>query len=157
MVQSRFAVTLALLLAASAAFAQPAGAMGGMATRSVSHFLERERALSDALDRRDRAAAVTLLSDAFLARSASRIDALDSDHWWAEETTRRVRERFVRELAVQESGDIAIVSFLVDESAGRRTETRFVVDIWQSNRLLSRQSARAVGVPAPTRRPSGRE
>lgn len=157
MLRSRLLVTLALLVAMGATSAQPAGAMHGMATRSVSHFLARERTLSESLDRQDRAAASAMLAEGFTARSASGVELVDADRWLDEEAKHRTRERFVRELSVQEAGDIAIVSFLLDESAGRRTATRFVVDVWKSDRLLSRLSALAVGAPAPTRRPSGRE
>lgn len=102
-------------LAAMPAFAQPGGGpMRGAATRSVSLYLERERALASAIDRRDRAAVEALLADDFSARSPASPDVLDREPWLHATLGGRARESRVRDLAVREEGDVAVVSFLLD-------------------------------------------
>lgn len=152
----RFAAFWLVSLAATPAFAQPAGGpMRGAATRSVSLYLERERALASAIDRRDRAAVEALLADDFCARSPVSPDVLDREPWLRGALAGRARESRVRDLAVREEGDVAVVSFLLDSGA----TTQFVVDVWKTSagKLLARHVAAGAGAPPPTRRPSGRE
>jgi len=147
-------------LAGLQAFAQPSGGpMRGAATRSVSLYLERERALASALDRRDRAAAEGLLADDFMARSPASPDALEREPWLRGALAGRAHESRVRDLAVTEEGDVAVVSFLLDTSEGRGARTQFVVDVWKAStgKLLARHVAAGAGAPPPPRRPSGRE
>ena len=148
-------------LAGAPANAQPGGGppRGAAATRSVSLYLDRERALAEAIDQRDREAVSGLLADDFSARSPASPDPLDRESWLRAALAGRARDSRVRDLAVREEGDIAVVSFLLDLGAGRGARTQFVVDVWKAStgRLLARHIAAATGAPPPPQRPSGRE
>lgn len=159
-----FAVLVGALL--PGAQAQPVspngvrGAAGGLATRSVSRYLGLERALQNALERRDRAAVVALLADDFTLRTSASADVESAEDWLKRVFASARTEGLVRELSVRESDDLAIVSFLLDRGpVGRRsTATWFVVDVWRQStqHLLARSMTRAAGAPKPGR-PSGRE
>jgi hypothetical protein len=147
-------------LAPVRAFAQPGGGpVRGTATRSVSLYLERERALAAAIDRHDRAAVESLLAADFTARSPAGPDVLNREPWLRSALSGRARESRVRDLAVKEEGDVAVVSFLLDSGEGRGATTQFVVDVWKSSagKLLARHVASGAGAPPPPRRPTGRE
>ena len=137
------------------------GGAGGMATRSVSNYLTRERTLQDALERRDRAAVTAVLAADFEQRSAFVPDVASADDWLRSEFAAKQPEGLVRELSVREVDDVAIVSFLLDRGpAGRPALTTwFVVDVWgkSSQLLLARSITRAVGTPPKHVRPTGRE
>jgi hypothetical protein len=165
----RPAAVLALLVGAllPVARAQPGptsgvrGATGGMATRSVSLYLGRERGLQDALAGHDRAVVMALLADDFELRTSAGPDTASADDWLRREFASVPSEGLVRDLSVHEADDLAIVSFLLDRGpAGRpATATWFVVDVWRqsSQRLLTRSMTRASGAPPKPNRPSGRE
>ena len=147
------------------ALAQPGvpglrGAGGGMATRSVSHYLDRERGLQDALERRDRTAVLALLADDFTLRTSATADVESGEDWLRREFAAAPSEGFVRDLSVREFEDLAVVSFLLDSArSGRRANAVwFVVDVWRpsAHRLLTRSMTLAVGAPRKPSRPSGR-
>lgn len=153
-------VFCAVGLAPAAGLAQPGGGpMRGTATRSVSLYLERERALASAIDRRDRTTAEGLLADDFSVRSPAGPDTLDREAWLRGVLGGPARDSRVRDLAVMEEGDVAVVSFLLDSGDGRRATTQFVVDVWKAStgRLLARHVSAGTGAAPPTRRPTGRE
>lgn len=160
---------LVLLLACTllaAAWAQPGvpgirGAGGGVATRVVSAYLERERSLQNALQQRQRSAAVRFLADDFTLRTSASEDVQSADEWLQHEFALAHLGGIVRDLSVREVDDVAIVSFLLDRgTAGRHSaSTLFIVDVWrQSTRhLLSRSMTSAIGSSAQPGRPSGKE
>lgn len=129
---------------------------GGMAaTRSVARYLDQERALIDALARRDKVAAGNLLAEDFVARSAADADVLEGGDW-LKRTLRAPRASLVRNLTVREADDLAVVSFLLDHPGAKYSD--FVVDLWRqsSGRLLSRSTSRAANAPARPPKPDGR-
>ena len=134
-----------------------AGARSGgqAATRSVSRYLDQERALIDALARRDTTALGALLAVDFVARSSASADVADSADWLAREL-RSPRAGLVRDLTVREADDLAVVSFLLDHPGAKGSD--FVVDVWRQStgRLLSRSSSRAANAPARPAKPDGR-
>jgi hypothetical protein len=134
---------------------------GGMATRSVSKFLGLERALQEALAQRDRNAVAQLLAEDFEVRTAASPDAAGADEWLRRELTLPSRERIVRDLAVREFDDLAVVSFLLEPASVRQAggATWFVVDVWRQStgKLHARYIERPVNPPARQSRPSGRE
>ena len=136
-------------------------ARGGMATRVVSTYLDRERGLQDALEQRRRAAAVAFLADDFTLRTSASEDVQSGDEWLQNEFTLAHSQGIVRDLSVREVDDVAVVSFLLDRgTAGRRTAlTWFVVDVWRqsTHQLLSRSMTRAIGSSTKPNRPSGKE
>ena len=144
-----------------AGVAQPArGAGRGLATRSVSHYLDLERGLLDALARRDRAAVLGRLADDFVLRTPDSDDVRSADDWLRQEFS-APRGRLVRDLSVREEDDLAIVSFLLDRTSGgrRAASTWFVVDVWRrsTDRLLARSISRPMVAPSEPRRPTGKE
>jgi hypothetical protein len=158
-------VLAALTLSASAQSRLPPGVDGhrgapaAMATRSVSHYLDLERALADALHARRREAAQQMLAPDFEFRSADALDAVSAADWLTEQL-RAAPAMQVRDLAVREFGDLAVVSFWADSaSPGGRRPPLYVIDVWQQPqaRLASRYVSQPVhALPAPPR-PRGRE
>ena len=133
------------------------GAPAAMATRSVSHYLDLERALADALHERRRDAVQQMLAPDFEVRSAAALDAVPAADWLAEQLRAAPAVR-VRDLAVREFGDVAVVSFWVDAAGpGARRSPLYVIDVWQQGKLAARYlSEPAHALPAPAR-PRGRE
>ena len=111
----------ALTFAASAQSRLPPGVDGGgpgaMATRSVSHYLDLERSLAAALEERRRDAVLPMLADDFELRSAESLDAIAAPDWLASQMRPGAAALRVRDLAVREFGDIAVVSFFLDATA----------------------------------------
>jgi hypothetical protein len=152
----------ALLLAAgyAPAVAAPEGpppgvrGAGGLATRSVSEYLRLERDLEDAIEARDAAAIDRLVDASFEWRSGAIADPLSRDEWLRAERSGARRGARIRDLAVREEAELAIVSFVRDAKDG----STFVVDVWRRNpqRLVARYPGRPAPGPAP-KRPSGRE
>lgn len=150
------------------ALAQPAmppgvhGASSGLATRSVSIYLDLERGLLEALEARDRSAVIQKLGPDFTFRSDADVDDVVAADWLDGELRHPVATANVRNLAVRELGEVAVVSFLLDRRAARpgaSPSTLYVVDVWQQHppRLVARYAAQprhALPVPA---KPSGRE
>jgi hypothetical protein len=143
----------------------PPGVRGpdhGMATRTVLAFLERERALQQAIDARDTGALKRLLAPDFEARMPSRQDTLSADTWRAL-AFRTQRMGIVRELSVYEADDLAIVSFLLVQPVAKpgrqRAKTSFIVDTWRKSTatLLTRSWDVTANAPILPERPSGRE
>jgi hypothetical protein len=140
------ALLAAAAFATVAAFAQPVHTGGGMATRSVSHYLALEREVQQAVAARDTAAVQARVSPAFTYRTAASADVSDRDTWVSHEPRGTPP---VRDLTVSEQDGVAVVSFL----AGRR----FIVDTWKGEQLVARSASRAADAPRAPRRPSGRE
>jgi hypothetical protein len=134
--------------------------MRGLATRSVSHYLDLERGLLDDLANRDRAAATARLADDFASRTPDSDEVHSADSWLQQELA-APRGRLVRDLSVREADDLAIVSFLLDRAPdGRRAaSTWFVVDVWRrsTDRLVARSISRPVSTPPRPERPTGKE
>ena len=127
------------------------GAVGaGAATRSVSRYLALERELDEALAARDDAVLNARVDPQFEYRAAASPEVLGSEEWQRHVPHPRSR---IRDLTVREDGEIAVVGFLADASG----KTRFVVDVWKGDTLLSRHSSVAVRAPRAAKRPSGRE
>jgi hypothetical protein len=154
----------ALTLAASAQSRLPPGVDGGgapaMATRSVAHYLDRERALAQALQERRRDAAEQMLAPDFEVRSAAALDAVAAPDWLAEQLRPGAPEGRVRDLAVREFGDVAVVSFQLDLGArGKARSTLYIVDVWrQAGRKLAVRYVSQPTHPLPaSSRPRGRE
>jgi len=158
----------ALAFAASAQSRLPPGVDGSgaaaapaMATRSVAAYLDRERALAGALREHRRDDVAHLLAPEFEVRSAESLDAVAAPAWLDAQLHAATMATVVRDLAVRELGDLAIVSFFLDAKAPRGTSTKtlYVVDVWRRSdvRLVARyESEPAHPLRAPSR-PRGRE
>jgi hypothetical protein len=159
-----FVALVALLPLCMLAQPLPPGVRGpqAAATRSVAAYLTLERALADAVQAGDRDAAQRMLADGFVARTGGNPASLTADDWLARAMHGRPAG-VVRELAVDEFDDIAVVSFMQDErrtTSGRTVATsRYVVDVWRAStqKLLARYVAPPSRVAPPPVRPTGRE
>lgn len=155
--------TLALVACVGTAWPQAAGPARagpahGTATRAVSLYADRERALAEALRSRDRRALDSMVAEGFTWRSSSGPDPIEREAWLTRELSSSGDMR-VRDLWVREDGDLATVSFLLDKVPvrGART-TQFVVDLWSAGgQLLARHISSAAGAPPPPARPTGRD
>ena len=161
------AALLALALLSQGAPAQsrlPPGVDGpgaGMATRSVSQYLALERSLIESLKNANRPAVLQLLGESFDLRSASTSEALSGADWLDAELRSPLQAGAVRDMAVREFGEVAVVSFLLDQrrvvQGKRQASTLYVIDVWRGQRLEARHVSRVGnGAPIPAR-PSGRE
>ena len=137
--------------------------MAGMATRSVSRYLDLERALQEGLIGRNAVAVRALLADDFELRTAASPDVVTADDWLRRELRATTRDYVVRDLAVRELDDMVVVSFLLEPPllkppAGTRA-TLFVIDVWRqsTSKLTSRYIDQPVVAPARRARPTGRE
>jgi hypothetical protein len=162
-----------LALAASAILptsAQPSlppgvrgGATTGMATRSVSKYLDLERRFQEALTNGDRKSVQSLLADDFEIRTLPSADSIGADEWLRRELGSHRHDGIVRDLGVREIDDVAVVSFLFEPAPAKGTAhsapTLFVVDVWRqsSGKLLARYVDRPANPPPRQSRPSGRE
>lgn len=136
---------------------------GGMATRSVSNYLRLERTLQQALMDRDRASVQALLSDDFVLRTPASPDLVSADDWLRRGLAPAGHDLIVRDLAVREHDDTAVVSFLLEPAQARPRAgavfTLLVVDVWRqsSSKLMSRYIVQPAFPPAHRSRPTGRE
>jgi hypothetical protein len=130
-----------------------------MATRSVSHYLDLERALADALQERRRDTVAQMLAPDFEVRSAQALDAVAGIEGLAANVLPASAAPRLRDLAVREFGDLAIVSFLLDRAARGPHATLYVVDVWQqqAGKLAARYVSEPVRPLPPPARPRGRE
>ena len=139
------------------------GPVAGMATRSVSKYLNLERALQEGLIDRNRASVRALLADDFELRTAASPDVISADDWLRRDLGSPAHDRILRDLAVRELDDVAVVSFLLEPAHARPRArvvvTMFVVDVWRqsSSKLMSRYIAQPTVAPARRARPTGRE
>lgn len=168
----RLATTLLLCLAALAcpAWSQPGlppgvrGPAEGLATRSVSDYLRQERSLEDALLQEDRDAVRQQLADDFTAYTPTANDeGLSAEAWLTGELRHPPSDAEVRDLNVRDLGELAVVSFLLDQQYQRNWKTTsttlYVVDVWRQapRQLLARYVSRPARIaPAPAK-PSGKE
>jgi hypothetical protein len=156
-------VVYALTLAASAQSRLPPGVDGGtggaMATRSVSHYLDLERALADALQEGRRDSVAPMLAPDFEARSAQALDSVAGIDGIAANVLTGSAAPQVRDLAVRELGDVAIVSFFLDRAPRGPHATLYVVDVWQqqAGKLTARYVSEPVRPVAAPAHPRGRE
>ena len=160
------AVGAALASSAAAQPRLPPGVDGSApapatATRAVAHYLDLERALAAALREHRREAAAQMLAPEFEARSGEALDAIGARAWLDAQLRARTTPTVVRDLAVRELGDLAVVSFFVDAAPvrGAGTTTLYVVDIWRESdaRLMARYEAQPAHPLRAPARPRGRE
>lgn len=132
------------------------GPPGASATRVVANYLERERALQSALAAHDQTAAAAMLDPDFEARTPASPDTSSRGDWLKGEFAKSKGPAQVRDLAVREADDLAIVSFLL---VTHRNDTYFVVDVWRqsSGKLQARYIAAPRNPPPIARKPNGRE
>jgi hypothetical protein len=152
----------ALTFAASAQSHLPPGVGGSppaLATRSASHYLDLERALAAALQEGRRDAVASMLAPDFELRSPETLDAVAGVDGLVGLARGSGSTLHVRDLAVREFVEVAVVSYLLDVDGRGKRSTLYVVDVWQpaAGKLAARYVTQPVrALPAPAR-PRGRE
>jgi hypothetical protein len=152
-----FAAAVASVLAwcapASAADTPPAGPGVVTMTRGMKIFGDAEAQLVAALKARDTAAVDRLVGPDFEQRSqAAPGTPLPREDWLAQAPAEAARSSAMREMAVHDYGDLAIVSFLWTREPP--LPAAFVVDVWQRPsgsepyQLVTRYMSAASGAPA---------
>jgi hypothetical protein len=114
---------LALAAASTPAAAQPAGRGVPTLTRYVQQFGQLERELAGAQAQRDAAALDRLVSGLFELRGND-AQLVPREDWLQRKVAAGAA---IEQLAVHETGDQAVASFVRRESSGAAT---FVVDVW---------------------------
>jgi hypothetical protein len=147
----------------AAAQAPMHGPPGASATRSVAKYIDLELALHKALAAGERARVNALLDADFEVRSASSADTRSREEWIAATIGKEAAAARVRDLAVYESDDLAIVSFLLEQPGAKsgkgKTPTWFIVDVWRQStgKLQMRHVDMSANPPAFRARPDGRQ
>ncbi len=126
----------ALLIAFGCLAQDPTGhGGGGTLTRQASRYMALETALLQAQQDRNQNAASRLVGNDFEIWSAESADAMPREVWeqgWQDLNLTWFR---IRNIAVREFGDTAVISFLLDRRGDRRGRaipaTVYVVDVWQ--------------------------
>jgi hypothetical protein len=139
------------------------GPPGASATRSVAKYIDLELALHKALAAGERARANALLDAGFEVRTAASADTRSREEWLAAALGKEAPAARVRDLAVHESDDLAIVSFLLEQPGAKsgkgKTPTCFIVDVWRQStgKLQMRHVDVPANPPAFRERPDGRQ
>jgi ketosteroid isomerase-like protein len=122
---------------------------GGTLTRGASRYKGLETALLQAQQDKDQNTASRLLADDFEIWSAEKIDATPREVWEQSWTSGNLTWFRIRNIAVREFGDTAIVSFLLDRRGDANGKpaapTAYVVDVWQQK--AGKLSVRYITVP----------
>jgi hypothetical protein len=131
------------------------------ATRDGAQFLALERALQEALGKRDWTAIAARLAQDFSVRLGPLLDGADAEAWMQQEFAAPLRPRTVRDLSVRHVNGLAIVSFYLQAmpAAGTKAPTDFVVDVWSEadEKLHTRITNPTIPLPPVDKRPTGRD
>ena len=130
-------VAAILTSSASCETSQSKGAMGaemGMATRSVSAFLTKERSLEGAIAQGDKKTASGLLAETFEFRTGRNDVAVGREEWLMRKRNEGGEAGLIRGLSVREFQSVAVVSFVLDYRgrSGSRRAAYLTVDVWDS-------------------------
>lgn len=130
-----FCCTIALAQDQAPTGGRPTGGRTETATRGVVRFKGLERALIEAGQEKNQQTLSRLLAEDFEERSAERNEPVPREIWEQNWTSANVTWFQIRDIAVHDFGDIAVVSFLLDrrgEAGGKALPgTIFVVDVWR--------------------------
>lgn len=142
---------------------RPSGGRIETATRGVVRYHGLEKALLQAEQNKDVDTLQNLVSEDFEERSAEKNQPTPRDLWELLAKSGDITWFHLRDMAVHEFGDIAVVSFLLDRRGQRGgkavTPTVFVVDVWrQAEAKLAVRYVSSPGHPAnPQLMPTGKE
>jgi ketosteroid isomerase-like protein len=151
------AVLIAMLLCAVGAVAQDQPPTGGQpsggrietATRGVVRYKGLENAIIQAEQNKDAEALKRFIADDFEVRSAEQNEPIPREVWEQQAESASLNWFQIRNVAVHEFGDTAIVSFLLDRRGmanGKAVApTVFVVDVWRQRE--GKLAARYVSIP----------
>ena len=144
---------------------QTGGARIVTMTRPMAIFSDLENQLAQAAQKKDQAALKALISeDCNLWTPAPPGDPMPSEDWIASLLQSPAGSFRMRQMAVQNFGDINVVSFVASESrrvkGKEQTSERFVVDVWTKKgdgwQLAARYLSAAPGMPRVPAKPTGK-
>lgn len=158
------------LLVATAVFAQdqpptggrPSGGRRVTATRTVTKYTALETNLFQALQENNRAGVDNILADDFEAWAAEKLPPVPRADWIGM-FAGNLKSFRLRNMAVREFGDVAVVSFLLERSGtvnGKAmTPVLYVVDVWRMNgdKLAVRYASAPASPAADEDKPTGKE
>lgn len=135
---------------------------GGTLTRSASKYKGLETALLQAQQDKKQDAVKQMMDDDFEVWSAEKNEPTPREAWEQGWMSGNLSWFQIRNVAVREFGNLAIVSFLLDRrgSVGEKamTPTVFVVDVWrQDSGKLAVRYVSSPGKPATQLVPTGKE
>ncbi len=142
---------------------RPSGGRIETATRGVVRYRGLEKALLQAEQGKDEEALKRFVADDFEVRSAESNEPMPREVWEQRAKSANINWFQIRDLAVHEFGDVAVVSFLLDRrgDAGGKAipATVFAVDVWrQAESKLAVRYVSTPGKPAGARlMPTGKD
>ncbi len=114
---------------------RPSGGRIETATRGVVRYKGLEKAIVQAEQNKDSEALKRFIADDFEVRSAEQNEPVPREVWEQQGESANINWFQIRDVAVHEFGDIAVVSFLLDRrgmvSGKTLPPTVFVVDVWR--------------------------
>ena len=114
---------------------RPSGGRTETPTRGVVKYKAMERALLQAQQEKQQGKVSGMLADDFEVWSSEQSDPTPRELWEQNAASSNISWFQIRNMAVRDFGNIAIVSFLLDrhgEANGKPvTPTVFIVDVWQ--------------------------
>ena len=114
---------------------RPSGGRTETPTRGVVKYKAMERALLQAQQEKQQDKVSGMLADDFEVWSSEQSDPTPRELWEQNAASSNISWFQIRNMAVRDFGNIAIVSFLLDrhgEANGKPvTPTVFIVDVWQ--------------------------
>src|SRR5512147_1893448 len=114
---------------------RPSGGRIETATRGVVRYRGLEKAILQAEQNKDEEALKRFVADDFEVRTAESNQPTPREVWEQGAKSANISWFQIRDMAVHEFGDVAVVSFLLDrrgEAGGKAIPaTVFVVDVWR--------------------------
>jgi hypothetical protein len=141
---------------------RPSGGRTETPTRGVVKYKAMERALLQAQQEKQQDKVSGMLADDFEVWSSEQSDPTPRELWEQNAASSNISWFQIRNMAVRDFGNIAIVSFLLDrhgEANGKPvTPTVFIVDVWQqpAGKLAVRYQS-VPGKPGAQLLPTGKE
>lgn len=140
----------------------PGGARSVTPTRTVTKYTALESNLFQALQESNRQGAENILAPDFESWSAEKIPPMPRGEW-LQAYVGNLKSFNIRNMAVREFGDVAVVSFLLVRSgtlSGKAmSPVLFIVDVWRQNgdKLAVRYASAPANPAGVESRPTGKE
>lgn len=140
----------------------PGGARSITPTRTVTKYTALESNLFEALQENNKQGAENILDRDFESWSAEKVAPMPRSEW-LQAYLGNLKSFNIRNMAVREFGDIAVVSFLLVRSGTLRgramTPVLFIVDVWRQNgdKLAVRYASAPANPAGVDNRPTGKE
>ena len=132
------------------------------ATRTVTKYTALERNLFQGLQENNRAGVETILAEDFESWTAEKIPPTPRGDW-IQTFAGNLKSFRIRNMAVREFADVAVVSFLLERSGivnGKAmSPVLFIVDVWRKNdnKLAVRYASAPASPAAEENEPTGKQ